>query len=58
VLSRSEIAGSFEMWCWGRMEKIGWIDCVRNEELLKTVEEKRNIPHTIKIRKADPMVTS
>jgi len=22
---------SFEMWCWRRMEKISWIDHVRNE---------------------------
>jgi hypothetical protein len=21
---------SFEMWCWRRMEKISWTDCVRN----------------------------
>ena len=25
---------SFEMWCWGRMEKIGWTDHVKNEEVL------------------------
>jgi hypothetical protein len=25
---------SFEMWCWRRMEKICWIDYVRNEEVL------------------------
>jgi len=31
---------------------------VRNEELLKRIEEKRNILRTIKIRKAGPMVTS
>jgi len=24
---------SFEMWCWRRMEKINWTDCVRNEEV-------------------------
>jgi hypothetical protein len=23
-----------EMWCWRRMEKIGWTDRVRNEEVL------------------------
>jgi hypothetical protein len=26
--------GSFEMWCWRRMEKISWTDHVRNEEVL------------------------
>jgi hypothetical protein len=25
---------SFKMWCWRRMEKISWIDRVRNEEVL------------------------
>ena len=25
---------SFEMWCWRRMEKIIWIDHVRNEDIL------------------------
>jgi hypothetical protein len=28
--------GSFEMWCWRRMEKISWTDHVRNEEVLAT----------------------
>ena len=26
--------GSFEMWCWRRMEKISWTDRVRNEAVL------------------------
>jgi hypothetical protein len=25
---------SFEMWCWRRMERISWTDCVKNEEVL------------------------
>jgi hypothetical protein len=25
---------SFEMFCWRRMEKVSWTDCVRNEEVL------------------------
>ena len=33
----------FEMWCWRRMEKISWIDHVRNEEVLLRVNEQRNI---------------
>jgi hypothetical protein len=37
--------GSFEVWCWRRMEDIRWTDCVRNEEALQTVEEKKNILH-------------
>ena len=34
---------NFEMWCWRRMEKISWIDHVRNEEVLLRVNEQRNI---------------
>ena len=44
---------SFEMWCWRRMEKISWIDHVRNEELLLTVNEQRNIVHEVIKRKAN-----
>jgi hypothetical protein len=43
----------FEMWCRRRMEKINWTDHVRNEEILYTVKDKRNILHTIKRRKAN-----
>jgi hypothetical protein len=25
-------SGSFEMWCWSRMEKIIWIERMRNEK--------------------------
>ena len=35
------------------MEKIVWTDRVRNEEVLHTVKEKRNILHKIKWRKAN-----
>ena len=31
-----------------RMEKFSWTDCVKNEELLRRVNEKRNILHTVK----------
>jgi hypothetical protein len=44
---------SFEMWCWGRMEKIIWTDRVRNEEVLHRVKEESTILHTIKRRKAN-----
>jgi hypothetical protein len=44
---------SFEMWCWRRMEKISWTNHVRNEEVLHTVIEERNILYTIKRRKAN-----
>jgi len=45
--------GSFEMWCWVRMEKIGWTDHVRNEEVLIRVKEQRNILHETRKRKAN-----
>jgi hypothetical protein len=35
------------------VEKISWIDHVRNEEVLHRVEEKRNVLHTIKRRKVN-----
>jgi hypothetical protein len=35
------------------MEKIGWTDRVRNEEVLPTVKEQRNILHEISKRKAN-----
>jgi len=35
------------------MEKISFTDHVRNEEVLHTVKEDRNILHTIKGRKAN-----
>ena len=44
---------SFEMWCWRRMEKISWTDHVRSEEVLLRVNEKRNILHEIRKRKAN-----
>jgi len=40
---------SFEVWCWGKMEKISWTSCVRNE-ILQRAKEGRNILHTIKRR--------
>ena len=44
---------SCEMWCWRRMEKIIWTDNVRNEDVLLRVNEKRNILHEIRKRKAN-----
>jgi hypothetical protein len=36
--------GSFEMWCWIRLENIYWTDHVRHEEVLQRVEEDRKYP--------------
>ena len=33
----------FQIWCWGRIEKISWTENVRNEEVLLRVNEQRNI---------------
>jgi hypothetical protein len=44
---------SFEMWCWRRMEKISWIDQVRNEDVLFRVKEQSNILYEIRKRKAN-----
>jgi hypothetical protein len=41
------------MWCWRRMEKISWIDRVRNEEVLLSVKEQRSILHKISKQKAN-----
>ena len=45
MISRSEIPESFEMWRWRRMEKISWVDHVRNEEILQRAKEEKNILH-------------
>ena len=44
---------SFEMWCWGRTEKIRWVNRVRKEKTLQRVKEERNILHTIERRKVN-----
>jgi hypothetical protein len=44
--------GSFEIWCWRRIETIVWTDCVRNE-VLQRVKKEKNITHTIKRRRAN-----
>jgi hypothetical protein len=35
--------GSYEMWCWRRMEKTNWNDHVRNDKVLRRDKEERNI---------------
>ena len=41
---------AFEMWIWRRMEKISWTEHKTNEEVLKQVEEKREMINTIRKR--------
>ena len=38
---------SFEMWCWGRMEKIKWSEKVSNEQVLGRIGEKRTLLNNI-----------
>jgi hypothetical protein len=42
----------FEMWCWRRMEKIGWTDHMRSEVLLR-VKEQRIMLHELSKQKAN-----
>jgi hypothetical protein len=44
---------SLEMWCWGRMVKTNWTDRVRHKELLRNVEEQRNVLHKIDRKNAN-----
>jgi hypothetical protein len=44
---------SFEMWCWGRLQKISWADHVRNKDVLLKVKQQTNILHEISTRKAN-----
>jgi hypothetical protein len=39
----------FEIWCWRKIEKIRWIDLVRNEEVLQS-QGGQEYPTTIKRR--------
>jgi len=41
------------MWEWGRMKKIGWSNCARNEEVTHSQGKERNILQTIKRRKVN-----
>jgi uncharacterized protein YnzC (UPF0291/DUF896 family) len=44
---------SFKIWFWRRMEKISWMDRVRNEELTHRVKQERNILSTAKRRQTN-----
>ena len=43
---------AFEMWCWRRMEKISYMDRITNEEVLRRVQENRNLISNVLKRKA------
>ena len=42
---------AFEMWVWRRIEKISWMDHVKNEEVLKRVGQKQELVDMIIKRK-------
>ncbi|CAH2235222.1 jg10474 [Pararge aegeria aegeria] len=42
---------AFEMWIFRRMLSISWTLKVSNEEVLRRVNQRRELLHTIKIRK-------
>jgi hypothetical protein len=50
--------GSFEVCSWRMMEKISWIDHVRNEEVLQRVKKLRNVLQPIKEGRLIGLVTS
>jgi hypothetical protein len=45
------------MWCWRGIENVNLTDCVRNEEVISRIKERKNVLHTIKRRKANGLVT-
>jgi hypothetical protein len=44
---------SFDMWYCGRMEKISFVDHLRNEEVLLRVKKQKKILHEIGKRKSN-----
>jgi hypothetical protein len=44
--------GSFDIWCWRRLEKSSWTDRIRNE-VLRSVNVDRNMLNTLKTWKAN-----
>ena len=42
---------SFEMWVWRRMGKVSWMDKRTNEQVLNSMNKKRNLIKTIWDRK-------
>ncbi|KAI8430988.1 hypothetical protein MSG28_001081 [Choristoneura fumiferana] len=39
-----ERLSAFEIWCWGRMEAISWMERKTNEEVLNFIGERRLLP--------------
>jgi hypothetical protein len=45
--------GIFEMWCWKRMDKNGYTNDVKSEEVLHRIKEEKDILYVIKRRNAN-----
>lgn len=39
---------AFQIWVWGRMEKVSWTEHKANEEVLRKLEEERSLADNIK----------
>jgi hypothetical protein len=44
---------SSEVWCCRKRMETSWAECVRNEKVLHTFKEERNILYTITTREAN-----
>jgi len=44
---------SFEIWCWGKMDKISWTNRVKNEGMLLRVDKEKKFLHTIQRTEAN-----
>ncbi|XP_050421358.1 uncharacterized protein LOC126833839 [Adelges cooleyi] len=42
---------ALEMWCWRKMQRISWTDRRSNEDILRTIDEKRTFIDIIKRRR-------
>ena len=47
---------AFEMWVWRAMEKVRWVDKVRNDEVLRRIGKERRILKVIENRKRNYIV--
>ena len=48
---------TFEMWIWRRMERVKWIDKIKNAVVLERVGEGRKMLELIKKRKSNWLTT-
>ena len=57
TLKKADVSklNAFEMWLWRRMERISWTEKKTNEEVLRSIGEKRNLVETIIRRKKNWM---